>query len=134
MLIRLNHIAIVVPNLTVATDLYRDVLGAKVSEKINLLEHGVSMVFVDVNNSKIELLHPLGQDSPVAKFLLKNEMGGLHHICFEVDDIVLSSSVLAEKGMTILGDGKPKQGAHGKPVVFLHPKDFLGTLIELEQV
>ena len=134
MLKRLNHVAIVVPDLRAAAALYRDVLGAQVSERIELELHGVSMVFVELSNSKIELMHPLGESSPLAKFLLRNQGGGIHHICFEVNDLISASQTLATKGMKILGDGKPKEGAHGKPVIFLHPKDFCGTLIELEQV
>ena len=134
MLKRLNHVAIVVPDLRAAAELYRDVFGAQVSERIELALHGVSLVFVELSNSKIELMHPLGKDSPLAKFLLRNQCGGIHHICFEVSDIVAASSALEKKGMKILGDGKPTEGAHGNPVVFLHPKDFCGTLIELEQV
>ena len=134
MLKRLNHVAIVVPDLRAAAELYRDVLGAQVSERIELALHGVSLVFVELSNSKIELMHPLGKDSPLAKFLLRNQGGGIHHICFEVSDIVAASYALERKGMKILGDGKPTEGAHGNPVVFLHPKDFCGTLIELEQV
>ncbi|SVD88295.1 uncharacterized protein METZ01_LOCUS441149 [marine metagenome] len=134
MLKRLNHVAIVVPDLRAAAELYRDVFGAQVSERIELALHGVSLVIVELSNSKIELMHPLGEDSPLAKFLLRNQGGGIHHICFEVSDIVAASSALEKKGMKILGDGKPTEGAHGNPVVFLHPKDFCGTLIELEQV
>ena len=134
MLKLLNHVAIVVPDLRAAAELYRDVFGAQVSERIELALHGVSLVFVELSNSKIELMHPLGEDSPLAKFLLRNQGGGIHHICFEVSDIVAASYALEKKGMKILGDGKPTEGAHGNPVVFLHPKDFCGTLIELEQV
>ena len=134
MLKRLNHVAIVVPDLRAAAELYRDVFGAQVSERIELALHGVSLVFVELSNSKIELMHPLGENSPLAKFLLRNQGGGIHHICFEVSDIVAASDALEKKGMKILGDGKPTEGAHGNPVVFLHPKDFCGTLIELEQV
>ena len=134
MLKRLNHVAIVVPDLRAAAELYRDVFGAQVSERIELALHGVSLVFVELSNSKIELMHPLGEDSPLAKFLLRNQGGGIHHICFEVSDIVAASDALEKKGMKILGDGKPTEGAHGNPVIFLHPKDFCGTLIELEQV
>ena len=134
MLKRLNHVAIVVPDLRAAAELYRDVFGAQVSERIELALHGVSLIFVELSNSKIELMHPLGEDSPLAKFLLRNQGGGIHHICFEVSDIVAASDALEKKGMKILGDGKPTEGAHGNPVVFLHPKDFCGTLIELEQV
>ena len=134
MLERLNHVAIAVPDLKVASTLYRDTLGAIVSEVVELPAHGVSVVFVELNNSKLELLHPLGTTSPISKFLQDNPEGGIHHICYEVEDIVLTRNILKKKGMRVLGDGKPKEGAHGKPVVFLHPKDFCGTLIELEQV
>ena len=134
MLERLNHVAIAVPDLKVASTLYRDTFGAIVSEVVELPAHGVSVVFVELNNSKLELLHPLGTTSPISKFLQANPEGGIHHICYEVEDIVLTRNILREKGMRVLGDGKPKEGAHGKPVVFLHPKDFCGTLIELEQV
>lgn len=131
---RINHIAIAVPDLVAATSTYRDVLGARVSQAQKLPEHGVSVVFVELPNSKVELLHPLGEGSPIAAFLAKNPSGGMHHICFEVDDILMSAKELQESGARILGDGQPKIGAHGKPVLFLHPKDFQGTLIELEQV
>ena len=134
MIERLNHVAIVVPDLNVASILYRDALGANVSEAVELPAHGVSVVFVELNNSKLELIHPLGSESPVAKFLQDNQMGAIHHVCYEVRDIFSALDVLQAKGMRVLGDGKPKEGAHGKPVLFLHPKDFCGTLIELEQV
>ena len=134
MLERLNHAAIAVPDLNVAGTLYRDTLGATVSEVVELPAHGVSVVFVELNNSKLELLHPLGTMSPISKFLEDNPGGGVHHICYEVEDIISSLSFLKQKGMRVLGDGRPKEGAHGKPVVFLHPKDFCGTLIELEQI
>ena len=134
MLERLNHVAIAVPDLKEASTLYRDTLGAIVSDVVELPAHGVSVVFVELNNSKLELLHPLGTTSPISKFLQDNPEGGIHHICYEVKDIVLTRNILKKKGMRVLGDGKPKEGAHGKPVVFLHPKDFCGTLIELEQV
>ena len=134
MIERLNHVAIVVPDLNVASILYRDALGANVSEAVELPAHGVSVVFVELNNSKLELIHPLGSDSPVAKFLQDNQAGGVHHVCYEVRDIFLARDVLQAKGMRVLGDGEPKEGAHGKPVLFLHPKDFCGTLIELEQI
>ena len=134
MIERLNHVAIVVPDLNVASILYRDALGANVSEAVELPAHGVSVVFVELNNSKLELIHPLGPDSPVAKFLQDNKAGGVHHICYEVRDIFSARDVLQAKGMRVLGDGEPKEGAHGKPVLFLHPKDFCGTLIELEQI
>lgn len=127
---RLNHIAIAVPDLDAAIATYRDMLGAKVGEPQDLPEHGVTVVFIDLPNTKIELLHPLG-DSPIAAFLTKNPSGGIHHICYEVDDIALAAKTLREQGARILGD--IKTGAHGKPVLFLHPKDFAGTLIELEE-
>jgi methylmalonyl-CoA/ethylmalonyl-CoA epimerase len=131
---RLNHVAIVVPDLDSAITLYRDNFGAEVSEKIALPEHGVTTVFVNLPNTKIELLQPLGEDSPISRFLDRNTDGGIHHLCYEVDDIISASKTLQNQGMRILGDGKPKTGAHGKPVIFLHPKDTVGTLIELEQV
>lgn len=127
---RLNHIAIAVPDLDAAIATYRDTLGARVGEPQDLPEHGVSVVFIDLPNTKIELLHPLG-DSPIAGFLTKNPSGGIHHICYEVDDIALAAETLRKQGARILGD--IKTGAHGKPVLFLHPKDFTGTLIELEE-
>ena len=130
---RLNHVAIAVPDLTAATALYRDTLGARVSEPLAQPEHGVTVVFVDLPNTKVELLHPLGDDSPIAKFLERNSSGGIHHICYEVDDIHAARERLRSSGARVLGDGEPKIGAHGKPVLFLHPKDFCGTLIELEQ-
>ena len=123
-----------VPNLEVASELYRTVMGADVSEPVPMPEHGVTTVFVNLPNSKVELLHPPGENSPVASFLERNSSGGIHHLCFEVDDIESARDKLASKGIRILGDGKPKIGAHGKPVLFLHPKDFAGTLIEIEQV
>ncbi len=131
---RLNHVAIAVPDLNAAVRLYRDTLGAMVSDPLDLPDHGVTTVFVDLPNSKIELLHPLGTDSPIAGFLVRNPAGGVHHICYEVQDIRVARDKLVADGMRILGDGEPKIGAHGKPVLFLHPKDFLGTLVELEQV
>ncbi len=131
---KLNHVAIVVPDLAAAGDLYRDAFGARVSAPLELPEHGVTTVFVELPNTKIELLHPLGEHSPIAKFLQRNPAGGMHHLCYEVDDIQRAVERLAGEGMRILGDGKPKIGAHGKPVVFLHPADAVGTLIELEQV
>ena len=131
---KLNHVAIVVPDLAAAGVLYRDVFGARVSAPLELPEHGVTTVFVELPNTKIELLHPLGEHSPIAKFLQRNPAGGMHHLCYEVDDIQRAVERLAGEGMRILGDGKPKIGAHGKPVVFLHPADAVGTLIELEQV
>lgn len=133
MLGKLNHVAIVVPDLEVATAVYRDTLGANVSEPQDLPEHGVTIVFVNLPNTKIELMHPLGKDSPVQKFLDKNPKGGIHHLCFEVQDIEEAREHLVEQGTRILGDGKPSIGAHEKPVLFLHPADCGGTLIELEQ-
>ena len=131
---RLNHVAIAVPDLEEASELYRMVLGAEVSEPVPLPEHGVTTVFVNLPNTKIELLHPLGDKSPICRFLEKNTSGGIHHICYEVDDIEEAREQLQLKGIRILGDGEPKIGAHGKPVLFLHPKDFAGTLIEIEQI
>lgn len=130
---RLNHVAVVVPDLEHASRVYREQLGASVSEPVPLPEHGVTTVFVELPNTKIELLHPLGDDSPIASFLERKPDGGMHHLCYEVDDIEAAVRHLVDQGARILGDGKPKTGAHGKPVVFLHPKDFSGTLIELEQ-
>ena len=129
----LNHIAIVVPDLKEAALKYQQTLGAEVSEQQELIEHGVTLVFVQLANTKIELLHPLGANSPISSFLKRNPAGGIHHVCYEVDDISEAANFLQEKGAKILGDGKPKIGAHGKPVLFLHPKEFFGTLIELEQ-
>ena len=129
----LNHIAIVVPNLEEAALKYQQTLGAEVSEQQELIEHGVTLVFVQLANTKIELLHPLGANSPISSFLKRNPAGGIHHVCYEVDEISEAANFLQEKGAKILGDGKPKIGAHGKPVLFLHPKEFFGTLIELEQ-
>ncbi|KAB1109476.1 methylmalonyl-CoA epimerase [Neorhizobium galegae] len=134
MLGRVNHIAIAVPNLGIATTAYRDTLGARVSQAQALPEHGVTVVFVELPNTKVELLEPLGPDSPIAAFLEKNPSGGMHHICYEVDDIIAARDQLKAVGARVLGDGNPKTGAHGKPVLFLHPKDFNGTLVELEQV
>jgi methylmalonyl-CoA/ethylmalonyl-CoA epimerase len=131
---RLNHIAIVVPDLVAAADIYKASLGAIVSEINELPEHGVRLVFVELPNCKIELLHPLDDASPVFSFLEKNPSGGMHHLCYEVENIYESVKRLKMDGARVLGDGWPKIGAHGKPVIFLHPKDFLGTLIELEQV
>ena len=133
MLTRFNHVAIVVPDLKEARKKYEDVLNAKVSEVNNYKEHGVSVVFVDVGNTKIELMHPYGEDSPIRNFLDKNLNGAIHHICLEVKDIHKTAENLKHKNIRILGDGVPKNGAHDKPVLFLHPKDFFGTLIELEQ-
>ncbi len=130
---KLNHVAIVVPDLAAAATLYRDTLGAAVSEPISLPEHGVTTIFVQLPNTKIELLEPLGDASPIAKFLDKNPSGGIHHLCYEVEDILAARDQLAAAGARVLGDGKPINGAHNKPVLFLHPKDFCGTLIELEQ-
>jgi len=131
---KLNHVAIVVPDLAAASAVYRDTLGAQVSEPVPLPDHGVTTVFVELPNTKIELLHPLGDDSPVAKFLANNPSGGMHHVCYEVSDIHAAIDRLTADGARVLGDGKPKPGAHGLPVVFLHPKDFCGTLVELEEV
>lgn len=131
---KLNHVAIVVPDLAAAAAVYRDTLGAQVSEPLPLPDHGVTTVFVELPNTKIELLHPLGEDSPVAKFLANNPSGGMHHVCYEVTDIHAAIEHLTADGARVLGDGKPKPGAHGLPVVFLHPKDFCGTLVELEEV
>ena len=131
---RLNHVAIAVPDLAAATALYRATLGAEVSDPLDLPEHGVTTVFVTLPNTKLELLHPLGEGSPIAGFLAKNPAGGIHHLCYEVDDILAARDSLVAEGARVLGDGEPRTGAHGKPVIFLHPKDFCGTLIELEQV
>ncbi|PWJ89761.1 MULTISPECIES: methylmalonyl-CoA epimerase [Mesorhizobium] len=133
MLGRLNHVALAVPDLTAAVAAYRNTLGAEVTEPQALPEHGVRVVFVNVGNTKIELLEPLGEGSPIAAFLAKNPSGGMHHLCYEVDDILAARDQLKAAGARVLGDGNPKIGAHGKPVLFLHPKDFFGTLIELEQ-
>lgn len=133
MIDRLDHVAIAVPDLGAAAALYRDVLGARVSAPRDLPEHGVTVVFVELPNARIELLHPLGDDSPIAGFLERNAAGGIHHVCYEVDDILAARDRLAAKGARVLGDGEPRVGAHGKPVLFLHPKDFCGTLVELEQ-
>jgi methylmalonyl-CoA/ethylmalonyl-CoA epimerase len=130
---RLNHIAIVVPDLTAASTKYRDTLGALISDPVNLPEHGVTTVFVELPNTKIELLQPLGEKSPIAGFLDRHPSGGMHHLCFEVDDIIAARNKLVAEGARVLGDGQPRNGAHNKPVLFLHPKDFCGTLIELEQ-
>ena len=130
---RLNHIAIAVPDLAAAAAIYRDTLGAKVSAPVALPDHGVTTVFVELPNTKIELLHPLGENSPIAAFLARNASGGMHHVCFEVDDIRAARDRLKRDGARVLGDGEPKIGAHGKPLLFLHPKDFAGTLIEIEQ-
>ena len=130
---RLNHVALAVPDLVPASALYRGALGAEVSEPQALPEHGVTVVFITLPNTKIELLEPLGEASPIAAFLAKNPMGGMHHICYEVDDIIIARDHLLASGARILGDGVTKIGAHGKPVLFLHPKDFNGVLVELEQ-
>ena len=131
---RLNHVAIVVPDLSAAAALYEDQLGAAVSDPVPLPDHGVTTVFVELPNSKIELLHPLGEGSPVANFLANNPAGGMHHICYEVEDIQAAIEHLSNEGARVLGGGEPRIGAHNLPVVFLHPKDFCGTLIELEEV
>ena len=131
---RLNHIAIAVRDLAASTAVYRDSLGAKVSAPLPQPEHGVTVVFIELPNTKIELLEPLGASSPIAKFLDKSPDGGMHHVCYEVDDIIAARDRLKARGARVLGDGTPKIGAHGKPVLFLHPKDFCGTLVELEQV
>lgn len=131
---RLNHVAIAVPDLASASAVYRDTLGADVSAPQPVPEHGVTVVFVNLPNTKIELLHPLGENSPIAGFLAKNPSGGIHHVCYEVKDILEARDRMVKQGARVLGDGEPKIGAHGKPVLFLHPKDFCGTLVELEQV
>ena len=131
---RLNHVAIAVPDLAAATATYSDVLGAKVSAPVDQPDHGVTVVFVELPNTKIELLYPLGDDSPIQNFLDRNQSGGIHHVCYEVEDILAARDKLVKEGARVLGDGEPKIGAHDKPVLFLHPKDFCGTLIELEQV
>ena len=130
---QLNHVAIAVPDLNAASDVYRGALGASVSEPQQEPDHGVTVVFVSLPNTKIELLEPLGENSPIAGFLEKNPSGGIHHLCYEVDDILAARDQMKAKGARVLGDGEPRTGAHGKPVLFLHPKDFCGTLIELEQ-
>ena len=131
---RLNHVAIAVPDLAAACALYRDTLGASVSEPLDQIEHGVTVVFIDLPNTKIELLGKLGEQSPIAKFLERNPEGGIHHLCYEGEDIIASRDRLLAKGARVLGSSEPKIGAHGKPVIFLHPKDFNGVLIELEQL
>jgi len=133
MLGRLNHVAIAVPNLVEAARIYSSVLGAKVSIPQAEPAHGVRVVFIELPNTKIELLEPLGENSPIKAFLEKNPLGGMHHVCYEVVDILAARDKLVAEGARVLGDGNPKIGAHGKPVLFLHPKDFCGTLIELEQ-
>lgn len=130
---RLNHVAIAVPDLEAAAAQYRDTLGATVNAPQPEPDHGVTVVFIDLPNTKIELLHPLGEDSPIAGFLQKNPAGGIHHICYEVEDILAARDRLQAAGARVLGDGTPRIGAHGKPVLFLHPKDFTGTLVELEE-
>ncbi len=130
---RLNHVAIAVPNLEAASAVYRDTLGARVSEPEDLPDHGVTVVFVTLPNTSIELVAPLGPDSPLAGFLERHPSGGMHHVCYEVDDITAARDRLKERGARVLGGGQPETGAHGKPVLFLHPKDFCGTLIELEE-
>ncbi len=131
---KLNHVAIAVPDLEAASACYRETLGAKVSDPLAQPDHGVTVAFIELPNTKIELLHPLGEGSPIANFLEKNPSGGIHHVCYEVEDILAARDRLKSEGARVLGDGEPKIGAHGKPVLFLHPKDFLGTLVELEQV
>ena len=131
---KLNHVAIAVPDLEKAARTYRETLGARVSAPKSEPDHGVTIIFVELPNTKIELLHPLGVNSPIAKFLDRNPDGGMHHLCYEVEDIIAARDQLKAKGACVLGDGNPKIGAHGKPVLFLHPKDFAGTLIEIEQV
>ena len=130
---RLNHVAIAVPNVEKATQTYASALGAKVSKPESLAEHGVTVVFVELPNTKIELLEPYGEKSPIAGFVEKNPAGGIHHLCYEVEDIIAARDKLKAEGARVLGDGEPKIGAHGKPVLFLHPKDFCGALVELEQ-
>lgn len=133
MLGRLNHVAIAVPDIKAATAVYRDTLGATVTDAVPQPDHGVTTVFIELPNTKIELLEPIGADSPIAKFLERNANGGIHHVCYEVDDIIAARDRLVGEGARVLGDGEPKTGAHGKPVLFLHPKDFCGTLVELEE-
>ncbi len=131
---RLNHVAIAVPELDAAARLYGEALGAKLSPPLALPEHGVRVIFVELPNTKIELLEPLGEKSAITAFLNKNPAGGIHHVCYEVKDIIAARDKLVSEGLRVLGDGEPKTGAHGKPVLFLHPKDCLGTLIEIEQL
>jgi len=131
---RLNHVAIAVPDLDAAAAQYRDTLGAQVGAPQDEPDHGVTVIFIELPNTKVELLYPLGENSPINGFLEKNPSGGIHHICYEVDDILAARDQLKASGARVLGDGEPKIGAHGKPVLFLHPKDFTGTLVELEQV
>ena len=130
---RLNHVAIAVPDIAKASVVYRDMLGAKLSNTEAQPDHGVTTVFIELPNTKIELLEPLGENSPLISFLQKNPSGGIHHVCYEVEDIIAARDHLIASGARVLGDGDPKIGAHGKPVLFLHPKDFCGTLVELEQ-
>ena len=134
MLGRLNHVAIAVPDLAAACAVYENSLGASLSAPEQLPEHGVTVVFVELPNTKIELLEPLGADSPIARFIENNPAGGMHHLCYEVPDVLAARDRLVAEGARVLGDGEPKIGAHGKPVLFLHPKDFCGTLVELEEV
>ena len=131
---RLNHVAIAVPDLEAGIAVYRDTLGAQVTDPVAQPEHGVTVVFIELPNTKIELLEPLGDASPIAGFLEKSPSGGIHHVCYEVEDIIAARDRLSADGARVLGDGDPKIGAHGKPVLFLHPKDFCGTLVELEQI
>jgi methylmalonyl-CoA/ethylmalonyl-CoA epimerase len=131
---RLNHVAIAVPDLEAAAAQYRDALGAKVGAPQDEPDHGVTVIFIELPNTKIELLYPLGENSPINGFLEKNPSGGIHHVCYEVDDIIAARDHLVKSGLRVLGNGEPKIGAHGKPVIFLHPKDMNGTLTELEQV
>jgi methylmalonyl-CoA/ethylmalonyl-CoA epimerase len=130
---RLNHVAIAVRDLAKASQIYRDTLGANVSDPVPQPDHGVTTVFITLANTKIELMAPLGHDSPIAKFLERNPDGGIHHVCYEVEDIRAARDHLKRRGARVLGDGEPKTGAHGKPVLFLHPKDFCGALVEIEQ-
>lgn len=134
MLKRLNHIAIAVPNLDIAVDNYKKAFGTEITSKQELIKHGVTTVFIKLDNTNIELLEPLGKDSPIDKFLKRNPAGSIHHLCYEVEDIKLAILNLQNKGYNILGNGIPREGAHGKPVIFLHPKEFNGTLIELEEI
>jgi methylmalonyl-CoA/ethylmalonyl-CoA epimerase len=129
----LNHVAIAVPDLDAACKVYKNFLGAKLSDPMDVPDHGVTVVFVELANTNVELLAPLGDNSPIQSFLKKNPAGGVHHLCFEVEDILEARDQLISEGARVLGGGEPKEGAHGKPVLFLHPKDFQGTLIELEQ-
>src|SRR3954451_22869619 len=130
---RLNHVAIAVHDLEAASRVYRDMLGAELSAPLPQPEHGVTVVFITLPNTKVELLHPLGEGSPIAGFLAKNPGGGVHHLCYEVEDILAARDRLTAAGARVLGDGEPRTGAHGKPVLFLHPRDFAGTLVELEE-